>query len=55
MTTEQLTEFVWGLANTKKPFLWIIRPDIVVGASGILPPEFLVSQKTNIITFLFNP
>ncbi|CAI9104057.1 OLC1v1002665C1 [Oldenlandia corymbosa var. corymbosa] len=41
MTANQLTEFAWGLANSKKPFLWIIRPDILGGDSAVLPPEFM--------------
>lgn len=40
LTPEQLLEFGWGLANTKLPFFWVIRPDLVVGKSAILPPEF---------------
>jgi len=40
MTQDQLLEFAWGLANSKKPFLWIIRPDLVIGGSVILPSEF---------------
>jgi UDP:flavonoid glycosyltransferase YjiC (YdhE family) len=45
MTPQQLIEFAWGLANTKKPFLWIIRPDLVAGDSSVLPPEFLIETK----------
>ncbi|KAK6143695.1 hypothetical protein DH2020_024043 [Rehmannia glutinosa] len=45
VTAHQLTEFAWGLANTKKPFLWIIRPDIMAGESAMLPPEFLAETK----------
>ncbi|WCJ44440.1 UDP-Glycosyltransferase superfamily protein [Euphorbia peplus] len=45
MTTEQLIEFAWGLANTKKEFLWIIRPDVVSGESALLPVEFLEEIK----------
>ncbi|CAK9163140.1 unnamed protein product [Ilex paraguariensis] len=45
MTAQQLTEFAWGLANSKKPFLWIIRPDIVVGDSAMLPPEFVMETE----------
>ncbi|XP_059446938.1 7-deoxyloganetin glucosyltransferase-like [Corylus avellana] len=45
MTPQQLIEFAWGLANSEKPFLWIIRPDLVVGDSAILPPEFLTETK----------
>ena len=45
MTPDQLVEFAWGLANSKQTFLWIIRPDLVSGASAILPPEFLEEIK----------
>ncbi|MCL7042928.1 hypothetical protein MKW94_010282 [Papaver nudicaule] len=45
MTTQQLTEFAWGLANSKYNFLWIIRPDLVVGESATLPPEFAEEIK----------
>ncbi|XP_028800816.1 7-deoxyloganetin glucosyltransferase [Neltuma alba] len=45
MSAEQLHEFAWGLANSKKPFLWIIRPDLVDGGSMILSPEFLSETK----------
>jgi UDP:flavonoid glycosyltransferase YjiC (YdhE family) len=45
MTPQQLAEISWGLANSKFMFLWIIRPDSVVGESAILPPEFLEETK----------
>ena len=45
MTAQQLIEFAWGLANSNKTFLWIIRPDLVVGDSALLPPEFLTETK----------
>uniref|UniRef100_A0A2N9GQT2 Glycosyltransferase n=1 Tax=Fagus sylvatica TaxID=28930 RepID=A0A2N9GQT2_FAGSY len=45
MTPQQLIEFAWGLANSEKPFLWIIRPDLVEGDSAIVPPEFLIKTK----------
>ncbi|XP_022726482.1 7-deoxyloganetin glucosyltransferase-like [Durio zibethinus] len=45
MTPEQLIEFAWGLANSKKQFLWIIRPDLVTGKAAILPPEFVSETK----------
>ncbi|KAJ8754806.1 hypothetical protein K2173_012730 [Erythroxylum novogranatense] len=45
VTPQQMIEFAWGLANTKKPFLWIIRPDLVVGESAMLPPEFVSETK----------
>ncbi|KAJ0734213.1 putative 7-deoxyloganetin glucosyltransferase [Helianthus annuus] len=45
MTKEQLIEFGWGLANSKKDFLWITRPDIVGGNEVVMPPEFLDETK----------
>nr|AYC63477.1 UDP-glycosyltransferase [Scoparia dulcis] len=45
ITAQQLTEFAWGLANSKKPFLWVIRPDLVAGESAMLPPEFVMETK----------
>ncbi|XP_028778790.1 7-deoxyloganetin glucosyltransferase [Neltuma alba] len=45
MSSEKLYEFAWGLANSKKPFLWIIRPDLVNGESVILSPKFLNETK----------
>uniref|UniRef100_A0A6N2L244 Glycosyltransferase N-terminal domain-containing protein n=1 Tax=Salix viminalis TaxID=40686 RepID=A0A6N2L244_SALVM len=41
----QMIEFAWGLANSNKPFLWIIRPDLIVGEAAMLPPEFLSVTK----------
>ncbi|KAK1406856.1 hypothetical protein QVD17_38464 [Tagetes erecta] len=41
MTSQQLVEFGWGLAKSNYSFLWIIRPDLVIGESAILPPELL--------------
>ncbi|XP_042517056.1 7-deoxyloganetin glucosyltransferase-like [Macadamia integrifolia] len=45
MTTQQLTEFAWGLANSEQTFLWIIRPNLVVGDSAVLPTEFMTQTK----------
>ncbi|PIA52098.1 hypothetical protein AQUCO_01000171v1 [Aquilegia coerulea] len=45
MTPEQMIEFAWGLANSKQPFLWIIRPDLVAGDAAILPSEFLTETQ----------
>ncbi|XP_077213376.1 7-deoxyloganetin glucosyltransferase-like [Tasmannia lanceolata] len=45
MSPEQLREFAWGLANSKHTFLWITRPDIVMGDSPILPLEFVNETK----------
>ncbi|KAM0891524.1 hypothetical protein ACQ4PT_026359 [Festuca glaucescens] len=41
MTSEQLVEFAWGLANSGRQFMWIIRPDLVRGDAAVLPQEFL--------------
>ncbi|XP_074329308.1 UDP-glycosyltransferase 85A8-like isoform X1 [Apium graveolens] len=45
MNAKQLTEFAWGLANSKKFFLWIVRPDIIAGDAAMVPPEFLIKTK----------
>ncbi|XP_014504563.1 7-deoxyloganetin glucosyltransferase-like [Vigna radiata var. radiata] len=45
MTSEQLNEFAWGLANSNKSFLWVIRPDVVGGENVVLPPEFVEQTK----------
>ncbi|KAL7245643.1 hypothetical protein ACSBR2_000887 [Camellia fascicularis] len=45
MTSQQLIEFAWGLVNSKKTFLWVIRPDLVVDDSAILPPDFVNETK----------
>ncbi|TYI40592.1 hypothetical protein ES332_A02G173700v1 [Gossypium tomentosum] len=45
MSEKHLKEFAWGLANSKHPFLWIVRPDVVMGDSAILDLEFLKEIK----------
>ncbi|XP_048327756.1 7-deoxyloganetin glucosyltransferase [Ziziphus jujuba] len=45
LSKQQLVEFAFGLANSKHPFVWIIRPDLVIGESAILPPEFVNETK----------
>lgn len=45
MSPEQLREFAWGLANSKRNFLWIIRPDLVMGESAVLDFEFFDETK----------
>ncbi|KAF8747266.1 hypothetical protein HU200_013256 [Digitaria exilis] len=44
LTVGELAEFAWGLAATGRPFLLVIREDLVRGGGGVaaLPPEFLV-------------
>ncbi|PRQ52328.1 putative 7-deoxyloganetin glucosyltransferase [Rosa chinensis] len=45
LTPKQLVEFGWGLANTKFHIFWVIRPDLVIGESAILPPELVAETK----------
>ncbi|PKI31230.1 hypothetical protein CRG98_048380 [Punica granatum] len=45
LTSQQLVEFAMGIANSKHPFLWIIRPDLVDGDTAVLPPEFTNETK----------
>ncbi|KAI7729649.1 hypothetical protein M8C21_025212, partial [Ambrosia artemisiifolia] len=45
MTSEQLIEFAWGLAKSGHPFLWIVRPDLIIGESVVLPPDFLTETR----------
>ncbi|KAK8587631.1 hypothetical protein V6N13_086612 [Hibiscus sabdariffa] len=40
MAHQLFEEFAWGLANSKHPFLWVVRPDMVMGSPGILPEEY---------------
>ncbi|XP_059648051.1 7-deoxyloganetin glucosyltransferase-like [Cornus florida] len=41
MTPEQLNEFAWGLANSKCSFLWVIRPNLVKGATEVVSDDFM--------------
>ena len=45
MTPQQMVEFAWGLADSGKPFLWITRPDLIVGDSAIMSQEFVTQTK----------
>nr|BBC62113.1 glucosyltransferase 14 [Nemophila menziesii] len=45
ITPQQMIEFAWGLAKSNQTFLWIIRPDLVVGDSAMLPSEFVSETK----------
>lgn len=40
MTTKQLEEFAWGLANSEHKFLWVIRPDLLAGETVALSEVF---------------
>ncbi|KAI3439271.1 Glycosyltransferase, partial [Psidium guajava] len=41
VTREELSEFAWGLANSKRPFLWVIRPNVVDGGEDVISEEFM--------------
>ncbi|EPS68504.1 hypothetical protein M569_06263 [Genlisea aurea] len=45
MTPNQLSEFAWGLADSKHPFLWVIRPDLVHGGPQVISKDFLDEIK----------
>ncbi|XP_027339307.1 7-deoxyloganetin glucosyltransferase-like [Abrus precatorius] len=45
MRHHQLVELAWGLANSKKKFLWVIRPDLVEDEAPILPPDFVAETE----------
>ncbi|KAJ1267464.1 hypothetical protein BS78_07G058200 [Paspalum vaginatum] len=40
LTAAQLAEFAWGLAATGRPFLWVIREDLIPGGPAALPLAF---------------
>ncbi|CAL4966944.1 unnamed protein product [Urochloa decumbens] len=45
MTPAQLAEFAWGLATCGRPFLWVIRRDLVTGEKAVRPEEFFAETK----------
>lgn len=45
LANAQLTQFGMGLAKSSHPFLWIIRPDMVIGGNAISPAEFNEETK----------
>lgn len=52
MSKENLVEFAWGLANSKHPFLWVVRPDVVDELES-LPREFIheTSDRGLVVTW----
>ncbi|KAL4188550.1 hypothetical protein AMTRI_Chr08g160860 [Amborella trichopoda] len=45
MSRGQLIEFCYGIINSRKPFLWVIRPDLLAGDEMVLPEELTVEAK----------
>ncbi|KMT01522.1 hypothetical protein BVRB_9g215250 [Beta vulgaris subsp. vulgaris] len=45
LTKEQSQEFAWGLANSKHPFLWVLRSDLVETKSGFITDEYMEEIK----------
>ncbi|XP_062099778.1 linamarin synthase 2-like [Humulus lupulus] len=47
MTEDNFREFAWGLANSKHSFVWIVRPDVIMGSNSatVLPEEFFEEIK----------
>lgn len=41
ISAKQFVEFAWGLAASGKEFLWVTRPNLVVGETMVVPTEFL--------------
>lgn len=55
MSSHQLLEFAWALANSKHPFLWVIRPDLVKGEAAVLPEDFILETKERGLTVSWCP
>ncbi|XP_062107050.1 7-deoxyloganetin glucosyltransferase-like [Humulus lupulus] len=55
LTKQQVVEIGWGLANSNHPFLWVIRPDLVIGESANLPSEFLDQTKGRSLIINWSP
>ncbi|XP_073292570.1 7-deoxyloganetin glucosyltransferase-like [Primulina huaijiensis] len=45
LTPRQVTELAWGLMDSNKSFLWIVRPDLVSGENTALPLGFSEAAK----------
>ncbi|ERN14702.1 hypothetical protein AMTR_s00038p00223560 [Amborella trichopoda] len=45
LTPNQNNEFAWVLANSQRPFIWVIRDDLVAGKSAMLEKEFVEATK----------
>ncbi|KAL4188549.1 hypothetical protein AMTRI_Chr08g160850 [Amborella trichopoda] len=45
ISRRQLTEFCYGIVNSGKPFLWVIRPDLLDGEEAVLPEELALQAE----------
>ncbi|KAF5201017.1 Udp-glycosyltransferase 85a7 [Thalictrum thalictroides] len=45
ISSQHFQELAWGIANSKQPFLWIVRPDVVKDGQAVLSEEFLEETK----------
>ncbi|KAF6166999.1 hypothetical protein GIB67_030692, partial [Kingdonia uniflora] len=45
VTAKQLLEFWYGIVNSDKPFLWVMRPDSIIGEHQILEELILATKE----------
>ncbi|KAH9293674.1 hypothetical protein KI387_041114 [Taxus chinensis] len=45
LNQRQLEEFALGLEATQRPFLWVLRSDLMDGTSVVLPPAFVEATR----------
>ncbi|KAF0902711.1 hypothetical protein E2562_019062 [Oryza meyeriana var. granulata] len=45
MSPDALAELAWGLADSRRPFLWVVRPGLVAGGANALPDGFVAETK----------
>ncbi|KAF6165206.1 hypothetical protein GIB67_007191 [Kingdonia uniflora] len=45
VTAKQLLEFWYGIVNSDKPFLWVMRPDSIIGEHQILEELMLATKE----------
>ncbi|ERN14694.1 hypothetical protein AMTR_s00038p00221760 [Amborella trichopoda] len=45
LTRNQLNEFSWGLANSQRPFIWVIHEGLVIGELAMIGKAFVEATK----------